>query len=182
MMTVVLGVLAVCAAAALATLGLAVVQRFVPPVYRQQHNDVAGFIYAVLGVVYAVLLALVVVAVWENYEEAKDTTDREADELAEVFFLAYEFPEPERYRLQDFARSYAQVVVNEEWSLMEQGSADPRAWEFLDAIRGKIEGLEPSTEAEQVLFEQGLERVDELGDARRVRLLEVDEGIPAILW
>src|SRR5918993_1917988 len=39
----------------------------VPIAVRRQHNDVAGFIYAVLGVVYAVLLGLMVVAVWEEW-------------------------------------------------------------------------------------------------------------------
>jgi hypothetical protein len=34
---------------------------------------VAGFIYAVVGVIYAVLLALMVIAVWEDYEKARDT-------------------------------------------------------------------------------------------------------------
>jgi hypothetical protein len=34
------------------------VQRFVPLELRKQHNDVAGFIYAVLGIAYAVLLGL----------------------------------------------------------------------------------------------------------------------------
>ncbi len=38
--------------------GLILVQRLVPSVQRQEHNDVAGFIYAVLGVAYAVLLGL----------------------------------------------------------------------------------------------------------------------------
>jgi hypothetical protein len=40
--------------------GLELVQRHVPANSRQQHNDVADFIYAALGVIYAVLLALVV--------------------------------------------------------------------------------------------------------------------------
>ncbi|MGH3144756.1 MAG: hypothetical protein ACRDTR_03045 [Rubrobacter sp.] len=44
--------------------GLVLVQRLVPSVQRSQHNDVAGFIYSVLGVAYAVLLGLMVVAVW----------------------------------------------------------------------------------------------------------------------
>jgi hypothetical protein len=43
------------------------------PRRRQGHNDVAGFIYAVVGVIYAVLLALMVIAVWEDYEKARDT-------------------------------------------------------------------------------------------------------------
>jgi hypothetical protein len=45
--------------------GLELVERLVPAQTRQKHNDVAGFIYAALGVIYAVLIALVVIAVWE---------------------------------------------------------------------------------------------------------------------
>ena len=51
--------------------GLILVQRAVPPARRQEHNDVAGFMYAVLGVAYAVLLGLMVVAVWQDYETAE---------------------------------------------------------------------------------------------------------------
>ena len=46
--------------------GLVLVQRLRPARRRLRHNDVAGFIYAVLGVAYAVLLGLVVAAVWEE--------------------------------------------------------------------------------------------------------------------
>lgn len=51
------------------------VQRLVPATMRKEHNDVAGFIYAVLGVAYAVLLGLMIIAVWESFEEAHDTVD-----------------------------------------------------------------------------------------------------------
>src|SRR3712207_5832880 len=59
-MSVVYGVLVVCGACLAAIVGLMLVQRLVPATIRQENNDVAGFIYAVLGVIYAVLLALVV--------------------------------------------------------------------------------------------------------------------------
>jgi hypothetical protein len=67
--------------------GSLVAQRFVPIELRKQHNNVAGFIYAVVGIAYAVLLGLVVVAAWEQYQTAWDTTEREANELAELFWL-----------------------------------------------------------------------------------------------
>ena len=51
----------------LAVGGLLLVQRLVPPRLRREHNDVAGFIYAVLGVAYAVLLAFVVIVTWETF-------------------------------------------------------------------------------------------------------------------
>ena len=67
------------------------VERLVPADSRRQHNDVAGFIYAALGVIYAVLLALVVIAVWEEFDAAKDTVEQEANAVAEIFWLAIDF-------------------------------------------------------------------------------------------
>jgi hypothetical protein len=162
--------------------GLVLVQRKVPIELRKQHNDVAGFIYAVVGIAYAVLLGLVVVAAWEQFQTARNTTEREASELAELFWLGHRLPEAEGHQLQELTRSYAQVVVDEEWPLMARGESSPRAWELIDEIRLTVQNLNPDTEAGQVLYEQGLERVHDLADARRDRLVEAREGIPAILW
>ena len=82
-------------------------QRLVPTSSRQPHNDVAGFIYAALGVIYAVLLALVVIAVWGEYDAASETVEQEANAVAEIFWLAHRLPEPEGALLQELARSYA---------------------------------------------------------------------------
>src|SRR5215216_4771340 len=110
-----------------AVVGLVLVQRLVPPDLREEQNDVAGFIYAVLGVAYAVLLAFVVIAVWQDYETAQTNVESEAHELAGVYFLASQMPEPQRTRVQDLARTYARVVVEEEWPMMERGQTSPRA-------------------------------------------------------
>ena len=176
------GVLTVCAVVLVAIVGLGTVGRAVPTALRREHNDVAGFIYAVVGVVYAVLLALVVIAVWEEHEAAKATAESEANELAEVFWLAHRLPDPEGPRLQELARSYAREVVEEEWPLMERGRSSPRAWALLDDMRLGVQELEVRTPADGVLFEQGLDRVRGLADARRTRLVEAEEGIPAVLW
>src|SRR5215207_349137 len=88
--------------------GLELVQRLVPAESRQPHNDVAGFIYAALGVIYAVLLALVVIAVWEEYDAASVTVEQEANAVAEIFWLAHRLPEPEGSHIQELARSYAE--------------------------------------------------------------------------
>ena len=165
-----------------AVTGLVVVQRLVPPERREGQNDVAGFIYAVLGVAYAVLLAFVVIAVWQDYQTAKTNVDSEAHELAGVYFLASQLPEPERTRIQDLVQTYARVVVVEEWPLMEQGQRSPRAESLLSQLRLQILQFDPSTKGEQVLYERGLTQLHDATDARRSRLLEVREGIPELLW
>jgi hypothetical protein len=165
-----------------AVVGLLLVQRLVPPERREEHNDVAGFIYAVLGVAYAVLLAFMLIAVWQDYNTTQTTVESEAHELAGVYFLASQLPEPQRTHVQDLARMYARVVVEQEWPMMEQGQTNPRADSLLRQLRLELLEFDPSTQGEQVLYEQGLTDLHNAIDARRSRLLEVREGIPSLLW
>jgi hypothetical protein len=190
-MTVVYGVLVVCGASIAAVVGLTIVQRLVPPTTRKEHNEVAGFIYAALGVIYAVLLALVVIAVWEEFGRARVTVESEANALAEIFWLAHQLPEPEGPHLQELARSYAEEVVDDEWPLMEEGEtpsmeqstqATPQGWVLIDDIRATLQGYEPRTEAEQELYAEGLDQVQRLADARRTRLVQAEESLPTVLW
>jgi hypothetical protein len=179
---IVSGLLVIAVSVLIAVTGLTLVQRLVPLQLRKEHNDVAGFIYAVLGVIYAVLIALVVIAVWEDFAAARDTVERESSELDDVFGLAHALPEPEGRQLQELARSYARVVVDEEWALMAQARTSPRAWELLDEMTLHVENVEVRTKAEQVLYGEALDRINELADARNARLVEAGEGIPFVLW
>ena len=181
-MRVVSGLLIVAVATVVAVGGLVIVQSLVSTERRKQHNDVAGFIYAVLGVSYAVLLGLMLIAVWEQWNAAQDVASDEANELAGIFWFAHALPQPEGRHIQELARSYAQVVVEEEWPLMEQGRSSPKAWATLDELRGTILGLDPPTGAQQVRYNQVLEQLHGLADARRERLLAASEGLPPILW
>ena len=170
--------------------GLEVVQRLVPATSRQRHNDVAGFIYAALGVIYAVLIALVVIAVWEEYDAASVTVEQEANALAEIFWLGNRLPEPEGSHIQELARSYAEEVVDKEWPLMEQGEAPlmtqtqgtPAGWTLIDEIRANLQEFQPQTPADEQLYAEGLDQIQRLADARRMRLVAAEEGVPAVLW
>ena len=189
-MSVVYGVLVVGGACLAAVVGLVLVQRLVPATIRKEHNDVAGFIYAALGVIFAVLLALVVIAVWEEFGRARVTVESEANALAEIFWLAHRLPEPQGRHLQELSRSYAEEVVDEEWPLMAQGQTPlmedtPEAtpgWVIIDEIRATLQEVEPRTVAEQELYAEGLDQVQRLADARRTRLVAAEEGLPAVLW
>ena len=188
--TAVFGVLVVGGCCLLSLLGFELVHRLVPAQSRRQHNEVAGFIYAALGVIYAVLLALVVITVWEEYSAASLTVEQEANATAEVFLLGYELPEPEGAHIQELAHSYAEDVVNKEWPLMASGkqpplkqeAGTPAGWDLIDDVRATLHGFEPRTKAEEQLYAEGLDQVANLGDARRSRLIASEEGVPGILW
>jgi hypothetical protein len=188
--TIIYGVLVVGGVCLLALAGFELVHRLVPAVSRQRSNDVAGFIYAALGVIYAVLLALVVIAVWEEYGAASDTVEREANVAADIYWLADQLPEDRGVRVQELVRSYAEEVVNREWPLMEEGQAPlmtekkevPAGWTIIDEIRHDIQGFEARTNSETQLYAEGLDQVEALSDARRMRLVAAEEGVPGVLW
>jgi hypothetical protein len=190
LLTIVYGLLVVGGTCLLALAGLEVVQRLVPVSSRQRHNDVAGFIYAALGVIYAVLIALVVIAVWEEYDAASVTVEQEANAVAEIFWLAHRLPEPEGSHIQELAQSYAEEVIHKEWPLMEQGQTPlmvqeegtPAGWTLIDDIRANLQAFQPHTPADEQLYAEGLDQVQRLADARRMRLVAAEEGVPGVLW
>jgi uncharacterized membrane protein len=181
------GLFLVALAILIAVGGLVLVQRLYSTDQRKQHNDVAGFIYAVLGVSYAVLLGLMLIAVWEKWDAAEALTTDEANELAGIFWWAHALPQPEGRHIQELVRSYAQVVVEDEWPLMGEGRSSPKAWATLDELRGTILGLKPPKGAkqsgyDQMRYNEMLEQLHDLGNARRERLLAARQGLPPILW
>lgn len=76
----------------LAIFGMLLVRHSVTLAVLENHNDIAGFIYAAFGVVYAVLLAFVVIAVWEKNEATVVTVEQEANEPVDLFRDAQAFP------------------------------------------------------------------------------------------
>jgi hypothetical protein len=181
-MSIVIGIVIIALVMLIAVGGLVLVQRLFSTERRRQNNDVAGFIYAVVGVAYAVLLGLMLVAVWEQWSAAQAVASDEANELAGIFRSAHQLPQPEGRHIQGLAQSYARVVVEEEWPAMEQGRSSPKAWETLDQMSGTIEGLKPTAGAQLARYNQILEQLDGLENARTDRLLAAEEGLPPILW
>ncbi len=61
--------------------------------YLSLNNEVAGFKFAVIGVLYAVLLAFVVVAVWEDYQDTETAVRNEAKALSDLHQVSFALPE-----------------------------------------------------------------------------------------
>jgi len=162
--------------------GLFVVRGTVPVKALKEHQDIAGLMNGIVGVVYAVILGFAVILVWEQFEDAKVTVAEEANSLANVYRLAYGFPAPVRRALRQQLRSYAQAVVQEEWGAMAEGRPSPRAWLALDETWELYERMEPRTNRENALYAESLTRLSDMSNQRRLRLLASRQGVPAIMW
>lgn len=167
---------------ALAALVLWLLQLFVPHPRREGHNDVAGFIFAGVGVIYAVLLAFVVISVWDNVDAARQTTFKEADALAGVYWISRDMPLPLGAEIEKDTLAYAHTVEDTEWPLMGNHSSSPRATQEVYAIRAAVLSWQPTTAQQQVLYDHAVSHVEDLATQRRARLTEVEDSVPPILW
>jgi hypothetical protein len=164
---------------------MALVRRKVPQHVLREQNEVAGFIIAVLGVAYGVLLVFVVFTVWTRFEEARVVSAQEANALTDAFRVAQGFPDPARRRMLDLCRAYAEVVVDQEWEMTGRGAQSedsPRAWSYLNQLWAAVRDTAPHTPREEALYAQLLTEMHDLSNERKLRLLSSREGIPPVMW
>ncbi|GAA1970575.1 DUF4239 domain-containing protein [Kitasatospora viridis] len=166
----------------LLAVAIKLLQRWVPHHIREEHNDVAGFIFAAVGVLYAVLLGFVVITVWTNNDSASKTTFQEADALAGIYWISRELPAPLGPQLEQQTLSYARTVQDSEWPMMANHKSDPQATELVYQIRDSVFSIKPTDEQQQVLYEHAVSHVEDLASERRERLNQVDDSVPPLLW
>src|SRR5687767_9069047 len=97
---------------------LAFVNRLWPVPARHQHNDIAGFLIAVVGVLYAVLLASVAILALETFSRADEVVLREAEILGDLYRGATFLPPETERGLRTELRTYAATVIDQEWPQM----------------------------------------------------------------
>ena len=181
MQTWLLGVVIVGASVLLAHVGLHLVRRKVPlPVHETQH-EVGGFFIGVVGAIYAVLLAFVVVAVWDDFSEAKQVVQSEANQLNDLSRMAQGFNPAARQLVLEGLRNYARAAVDEEWETMSRGQASPRTQDAMDNLWRIYTEFEPQGGRESLLFAESLDRMNELSNSRRQRLFISADDIPGLI-
>jgi Protein of unknown function (DUF4239) len=167
----------------LAVSGTLLTRRWVGEEVLKLNNEVAGFIFAVIGVVYAVLLGFTAIIVWEQYEKVEAVVELEANELADLYRDAQSFPDEVRSELETHLRAYARLVVEKEWPSMADGQSSPEAWNVYNQLWRTYHRFQPQTEHEKIWYSQSLARLNELGDQRRLRLLSSrSAGVPVLMW
>jgi len=177
------GILLVGATVLLAVAGTVLARRWVSVEILKLNNEVAGFIYGVIGVLYAVLLGFTAIIVWEQFDNAQEGVDQEANELADLYRDAQAFPDDTRRELETLLRAYAKLVVEKEWPAMAERTSSPEAWGVYNELWQTYQRFQPQNDHERTWYAQSLTKLNQLGDQRRLRLLSSrSEGIPFVMW
>jgi hypothetical protein len=159
-----------------------ILQRFWPCSQRRNHNDIIGWQVSVLGTTYAVIVGFMLYAVWTTFQSAEINADNEANCLVNVFRLADGLPATQRVQVHQLAREYANIVIDQEWPAMHKGELAFSAHPTIEKLWAVVMQAKPVTFVEQTSMSLTLAEIASMTEHRRVRELESESKLPAILW
>lgn len=166
----------------LAVGGHYVVRAIMPTHQRKLHNDVAGPIFATVGVIYAVLLAFMVVIVWQNFDTARNDAAREANYLADIYRDSGALAPGFRNSLTPALQSYVSGILRDEWPLLAKGERSERVQAEQGKLWALLAGYQPRTENEKIFFTELVGKFNLAAEYRRLRILNAHAGIHPVLW
>jgi hypothetical protein len=146
------------------------------------NNEVAGFKFAVVGVLYAVLLAFIVIAVWEQYRDTETAVRNEAKALVNLQQLSHALPEPAATSIRQHLNDYIADVRQTEWQTMGDGKPSPSAEAHLQRLSQAIFEGSPNELKDVAKFHHALDLLGTINDNRNERLDGADGSVPGMLW
>src|ERR1700720_4415855 len=123
--------------------GVLVFHRLVHVNVRRAHNDLAGFTIAVIGVLYAVLLAFIAIATWESFSRASDIVENESDFAGGISVDTQASTQAKGQPIRDAGSRYVSVVINDEWQLQREGRTPDQGWKPLRELNTAIATIQP---------------------------------------
>src|SRR5665648_1276367 len=163
--------------------GLMLLSRYAYGVSRLSlNNEVAGFKFAVVGVFYAVLLAFVVVAVWEEYQDTETAVRNEAKAVVDLQAVTLALPDKGGIPIRKHLAAYLEDVLKYEWKTMSVGEPSDEVDKELSDLAAAIFAATPNDERELALYQHALTLLTVIADNRDESLDSASGSVPAILW
>lgn len=156
--------------------------RLWPQEKRQVHNELIGWQLGILGTTYAVILGFMLYTVWTTFGEANLNTDLEANALRNVYRLAEGLPAPQRVRLAELCRSYADAVITKDWPGMAHGGVPEDSHLINQAMWKTLMSVKTASPSEITAEDHAISELSALTEHRRTRLIQSAYHLPTIFW
>ena len=167
---------------ALAMTGPFLVRRRVRLARLRGNNEVAGFKFAVIGVLYAVLLAFVVIISWERFHDAESALAKEAGAGATIYRLAGGLDETSAAALRANLGAYLRSVLADDWPAMVRGHSSEVTTRMLSDLYDEVIRFRPADLRDANLHAELLSELDQVTRARRERLVMAEGTVPKVIW
>lgn len=146
-------------------------------------NLPVGFLLNAFTLYYAVLLALLSVAVFENYNKASDAVGREASAIVAFYRDLRGYPQPARGELIGLLQRYLDEETGPGWTSQQSGETAASTTALVNEIDHRITSVRPEgASGDEALHFNTLARFNDWVEKRRARIQAGQTHIPLLLW
>jgi hypothetical protein len=150
---------------------------------ERDSNMLVGLLLSTFALYYGVLLALLSIAVFANYDKAKDAVGQEASAVAALYRDFSGYSEPARSSLQDVLRRYIEEETGPGWGEQRRDRASTPGILLVDELSRQLLSFKPDrTAGEDALHRETLRTFDEFLERRRTRTQAGGTSIPPVIW
>jgi hypothetical protein len=149
---------------------------------RRQHNDVIGFIIAVVAVFYGLIIASVLVIGINRFDHAQQVVENEANLIGDVVRNARAISPQVEGPVKQLAAQYLEDVITKEWPAQIHEQRTILGLNTLTELTQAISRYEPRNQREAAFYSQLILTLNKLYDARRERIFLAGEGIAGEVW
>jgi hypothetical protein len=164
--------------------GLYLFHRLVDVHMRHKDTETVGLTYAIVAVVYAVLIAFIVVDVFETFAKGDEIATAEAIKLSNLMLDSAGLPPQVALAVRGDLDKYIDIVVKSEWPSQQKGKLGEAVfesgWTTLAHLSTRLAVYEPATMGQNVNKGEMLHVMNDLIRARRSRILAAGEHLPTL--
>jgi hypothetical protein len=178
------GLIWILGAAVIVVGGVVLVHRLRPKYDAEGHNEAVGQVFVLVGGLQAVLMAFVLISLFDSVNTIGDGSYTEANAMIAVDWASDSFPEPARTQIHDLTRSYAHAVIDKEWPAMQAGSAvGGPGWDQLAQLRGAIANVQVDGDWATSRKTEAADQLWNVFQARQTRLqIAGGAGVSTVVW
>jgi hypothetical protein len=137
---------------------------------------------SVIGTMFAVMLAFVILFSLQSYQRAREGASIEAVSVTELNSVADVFPPQTTQRLHGGLVCYARAVINDEWPAMRKGRNSELVESWVDRLHADFSSAVPNGSRQEAAYAQWFDEAAQRRDGRRERLAEAAPFLPLPLW
>jgi hypothetical protein len=150
---------------------------------RNANDSITG-VFTIVAGLQAVLMAFVLISLFDTARSITEDSYTEANALVAVHWASDSLPPPARDEIQELARSYARTVADQEWPSQREGApvAGPGS-DLLERMRVAIDGAPADGDWQQERKSEAASQLWAVYEARQARMNAAgDGGVTTVVW
>ncbi len=157
-----------------------VIEKYFRPL--QKDDQPVSAIFSAIGTLYGLLLALVAVATWQDYDEMHSVVDQESASLIQLYRCVSVLNDPSHEAILDDIKTYTKDIIEVEWPDQKHGVVAPSGNALITALHQKIARYESKATTQPIIYTEAVTAFSAMIELRRMRINASNLGIPKVFW